>query len=48
VQRAGRDVRCVRGHRRNFKITTTGDWTLAQQLWGPWTNDPDRMASATQ
>jgi 2-C-methyl-D-erythritol 4-phosphate cytidylyltransferase len=46
VQRAGRDVHCVRGHRRNFKITTKGDWTLAQQLWGPWTNDPDRLEAA--
>jgi len=45
VQRAGRRVHCVRGHRRNFKITTTGDWTLAQQLWGPWANDPDRTAA---
>ena len=46
VQRAGRAVHCVHGHRRNFKITTKGDWTMAQQLWGPWTNDPDRMATA--
>jgi len=46
VQRAGRDVHRVRGHQRNFKITTKGDWMLAQQLWGPWTNDPDRIASA--
>ncbi|HKL89477.1 MAG TPA: 2-C-methyl-D-erythritol 4-phosphate cytidylyltransferase [Salinibacter sp.] len=46
VQRAGRSVHCVQGHRRNFKITTKGDWTLAQQLWGPWTNDPSRTAMA--
>jgi len=46
VQRIGREVRWVRGHRRNFKITTPGDWTMAQQLWGPWTNDPDRLATA--
>ena len=46
VQRIGRSVQCVRGHRRNFKITTKGDWTLAQQLWGPWTNDPDRVETA--
>ncbi len=46
VQRAGREVRLVRGDRRNFKITTKGDWRLAQQLWGPWSNDPDRRMSA--
>lgn len=44
VQRTGRDVHLVRGHRRNFKITTKGDWRLAQQLWGPWSDDPDRFA----
>lgn len=44
VQRIGRDVHRVRGDRRNFKITTKGDWRLAQQLWGPWTNDPDRTS----
>ncbi|MFP4229217.1 MAG: 2-C-methyl-D-erythritol 4-phosphate cytidylyltransferase [Salinivenus sp.] len=44
VQRAGRDVHVVTGSRRNFKITTADDWSLAQQLWGPWINDPDRTA----
>ena len=44
VQQAGRRVHVVPGSRRNFKITTTSDWSLAQQLWGPWTNDPDRTA----
>jgi len=44
VQRMGRPVHVVPGSRRNFKITTTSDWSLAQQLWGPWINDPDRMA----
>jgi len=33
VQRTGRDVQLVRGRRRNFKITTPGDWQLAQDLW---------------
>ena len=46
VQRIGRDVHLVRGDRRNFKITTTGDWQLAQQLWAGWANDPDRFAVA--
>jgi 2-C-methyl-D-erythritol 4-phosphate cytidylyltransferase len=46
VQRAGRNVHRVQGHQRNFKITTKGDWVLAQQLWTPWTNDPDRPATA--
>lgn len=44
VQQIGRDVYRVDGHRRNFKITTKGDWRLAQQLWRPWTNDPDRTS----
>ncbi|MEF8796245.1 MAG: 2-C-methyl-D-erythritol 4-phosphate cytidylyltransferase [Salinivenus sp.] len=47
VQRAGRDVRLVEGHRRNFKITTTGDWQMAQQLWAAWATDPDRSASGS-
>jgi 2-C-methyl-D-erythritol 4-phosphate cytidylyltransferase len=47
VQRTGREVRLLRGRRRNFKITTAGDWNLAQQLWGPWTNDPDRFATVS-
>jgi len=42
VQRTGRDVRVVQGSRRNFKITTPPDWHFAQQLWAPWTQDPDR------
>lgn len=33
VQRTGRPVHLVRGHRRNFKITRPGDWQLAQALW---------------
>lgn len=45
VQRTGRDVHLVEGHRRNFKITTTGDWQMAQQLWAAWSTDPDRSAS---
>lgn len=44
VQRTGREVRPVTGSRRNFKITTKGDWRLAQQYWGPWTNDPERTS----
>jgi len=47
VQRAGRDVHLVPGDRRNFKITRKGDWRLAQQLWEPWTNDPDRTSVST-
>lgn len=46
VQRQGREVRLVRGDRRNFKITTPGDWAFAQQLWPSWSNDPDRFAGA--
>jgi len=45
VQRAGRPVHRVEGDRRNFKITTSGDWQMAQQLWAAWANDPDRFAS---
>lgn len=45
VQRAGRPVHRVEGDRRNFKITTPGDWQMAQQLWAAWANDPDRFAS---
>jgi 2-C-methyl-D-erythritol 4-phosphate cytidylyltransferase len=48
VQRAGREVRCVRGDRRNFKITTPGDWQMAQQLWAAWTDDPDRTGAAAE
>lgn len=44
VQRTDREVHLVRGDRRNFKITTSGDWELAQQLWNGWANDPDRFA----
>jgi 2-C-methyl-D-erythritol 4-phosphate cytidylyltransferase len=46
VQRLDRAVHLVRGDRRNFKITTDGDWQLAQQLWTGWANDPDRFAVA--
>lgn len=46
VQRRGKDVRFVLGNRRNFKITTTADWDLAQQLWGPWSRDSDRLGSS--
>jgi 2-C-methyl-D-erythritol 4-phosphate cytidylyltransferase len=46
VQGIGRPVRLVEGDRRNFKITTPGDWQMAQQLWTAWTNDPDRFATA--
>ena len=44
VQRIDRAVHVVQGDRRNFKITTRGDWELAQQLWAGWANDPDRFA----
>lgn len=43
VQRIGYDAHLVEGHRRNFKITTPDDWTLAQHLWTAWRNDPERM-----
>lgn len=46
VQRVNRSVYLVRGDRRNFKITTDGDWELAQQLWTGWANDRDRFAAA--
>lgn len=36
VQRIGHPVQIVEGTPRNFKITTPGDWTLAQQLWPDW------------
>jgi 2-C-methyl-D-erythritol 4-phosphate cytidylyltransferase len=36
VQRLGHAVRIVNGSPRNFKITTPGDWRLAQQLWADW------------
>lgn len=42
VQRLDRDVRLVQGSRRNFKITTTGDWQMAQQLWRAWATRPER------
>jgi len=48
VQRTGRDVCPVEGSRRNFKITTKGDWRLAQQFWGPWSNDPERTAPESE
>jgi 2-C-methyl-D-erythritol 4-phosphate cytidylyltransferase len=37
VQRLGHRVRLVPGDARNFKVTTPGDWTLAQALWPLWT-----------
>ena len=36
VQRHGHPVQIVAGDPRNFKITTPGDWTLAQQVWADW------------
>lgn len=36
VQRLGHPVHIVEGDPRNFKITTPGDWTLAQQVWPDW------------
>lgn len=46
IQRIGHDVQWVRGHRRNFKITTPEDWALAQRLWPTWQDDPDRLRLA--
>lgn len=43
VQRLDREVSIVDGHRRNFKITTSDDWTLAQHLWPSWVDNPDRF-----
>lgn len=37
VQHLGHDVRIVTGSAHNFKITTSEDWALAQQLWPHWT-----------
>lgn len=34
VQAAGYAVHLLDGERRNFKVTTPEDWTLAQALWG--------------
>lgn len=45
VQQLGRNVHVVRGSRRNFKITGPGDWRLAQKLWEPWVEDPNRLAA---
>jgi len=45
VQRAGYDVHLVRGSRRNFKITTPGDWQLAQTLWSARFRAPDAPSS---
>ena len=36
VQRAGFPVCLVPGSPRNIKITTPGDWDLAQLLWPTW------------
>jgi 2-C-methyl-D-erythritol 4-phosphate cytidylyltransferase len=36
VQQSGHEVQIVEGSPRNFKITTPGDWHLAQQLWPHW------------
>jgi 2-C-methyl-D-erythritol 4-phosphate cytidylyltransferase len=47
VQRQGRTVRLVQGSRRNFKITTTGDWQMAQQLWAAWTQSADGSSSTS-
>lgn len=44
VQRIGYDVHRVAGSRRNFKITTSHDWTLAQHLWAAWRDDPERLS----
>ncbi len=44
VQRVGHEVVRVSGSRRNFKITTPDDWTLAQQLWPAWKDAPERFA----
>lgn len=48
VQRTDREVRRVPGDRRNFKITTRGDWRMAQQLWEAWTNDAARLDGAAE
>lgn len=45
VQRTGRDVHLVRGRRRNFKITTPGDWQLAKDLWAGRSQVPDDRPS---
>jgi 2-C-methyl-D-erythritol 4-phosphate cytidylyltransferase len=45
VRRTGRDVHLVAGHRGNFKITTPGDWQMAQQLWAA--RAPDRSAAGS-
>lgn len=44
VQRIGHDVHLVRGSRRNFKITTPDDWTLARQLWPAWVDASERWS----
>ena len=41
VQRIGHAVRIVDGSPRNVKITTPGDWQLAQQLWPDWAETHD-------
>lgn len=47
VQRVGHAVTQVSGSRRNFKITTPDDWTLAQQLWPSWRDAPERFGRSS-
>lgn len=47
VQRVGHDVTRVPGSRRNFKITTPEDWSLAQQLWPAWEDAPERFGRSS-
>lgn len=36
LQRAGVNVRLVRGDERNIKLTRPADWALAEALWPDW------------
>lgn len=45
VQQNGRDVHLVTGCRRNFKITASGDWRLAQRLWAARSMDVESRNS---
>lgn len=46
VRRTSRPVQLVVGSRRNFKITTPADWTLARQLWEPWVRERTDLSAS--
>ena len=46
VQHLDHEVRIVEGSRRNIKITTPADWSLAQQLWPHWVQSAADISAA--